>query len=183
MCYIDGYVIDYAKWCHIKHRRREGWLTNGQWLVTIICLVWVWPVRAVTVPGVYWPFLMWPGTNGQKWSRDCFMTCNCRWPMFVTDTRPTPTNKYLLRQNTNSKIGKIPHTQVLNYHGISPSLSLYPLGWESGHWQILIFYRETHLETLLNIQSLTRCNLNITTSNKISLVDGAERSWGQGRLG
>ena len=60
------------------------------------------------------------------------LTCNCRWPMFVTDTRPTPTNKYLLRQNTNSKIGKIPHTQDLNYHDISPSLSLYPLGESQG---------------------------------------------------
>ena len=37
---------------------------------------------------------------------------NCRWPMFVTDTRPTPANKYLLRQNTNSKIGQIPHTRT-----------------------------------------------------------------------
>ena len=34
--------------------------------------------------------------------------------MFVTDTRPTPANKYLLRQNTNSKIGKIPHTLALS---------------------------------------------------------------------
>ena len=161
-----------------REKERAGWLMasvdNHLWSVT--CAGCHWCTRGSTDH-------CWcdQGPTVRNVSRIALwlaLTCNCRWPMFVTDTRPTPTNKYLLRQNTNSKIGKIPHTQDLNYHAI-----LISPGWESGHWQILIFYRETHLESLLNIQSLTRCNLNITTSNKISLVDGAERSWGQGRPG
>ena len=85
-----------------------------------------------------------PGGPGHQPVRDqrseeyCFMTdSNCRWPMFVTSTRPTPTNKYLLRQNTNFKIGEIPHTPSLDHHYIS-----IPWGRESGHWQILIFMKQ-----------------------------------------
>ena len=113
----------------------ERGLGDGWPVVTIIC--GVWPVRAVTgVPG---GLLTIADVTRDQRSEMCpgllydgALTCNCRWPMFVTDTRPTPTNKYLLRQNTNSKIGKIPHTQDLNYHDISPSLSLYPLGESQG---------------------------------------------------
>ena len=128
MCYIDGDVIDYAKWCHIKYRWR-GQMTDGDTARDNHLLsVTSWPVRAVTRGATDHPDVTrWAETNGHNSSQNCFIApgFNCRWPMFVTDTRPTPANKYLLRQNTNSKIGKIPHT---------PALS--ELSW---HQQVAIF--------------------------------------------